>query len=332
MTEPDRFRTVVDAPKSRLSINHTHTILSLGSCFAETVGGLLHENLFKACVNPFGIVFNPASIAAGLRRLASERMYTNEDLFFADGQWRSWDHHGSFSAASVEACRNRINASFEQGCKALRTCDILMLTLGTAFAYVHTQTGAVVANCHKQPATLFTRRLLSIEEIAAQLKESLERLFASRPDCMCIATVSPVRHLRNCAHDNLVSKSTLVCALHKLEEAFPQLYYFPAYEIMMDELRDYRFYDRDMAHPASVAIDYLWERFVAACVEARSARFIAEWEPLRKAMNHVVSETAGGATREFARMQLDRLRAIGAKYPEVNLAPAVEYFTGLASN
>jgi hypothetical protein len=332
MIDRNRFFTPVDAPKSSSQISHNHTILCIGSCFAETMGGLLEERLFKACINPFGILFNPASMAKSLQRLQSRQSYSEEDLFCADGLWRSWDHHGSFAVTSVAECLNAINARFQQGCKALAHCDVLVITLGTALAYVHSKTGAIVANCHKQPSSLFTRRMLSIEEIVLDWSSVLTRLFAERPNCSCIATISPVRHVKNGAHENLVSKSILVCALHELQKSFPRLSYFPSYEIMMDELRDYRFYGRDMAHPTDVAVDYLWDRFVESCVEEKSKLFIQEWESVRKAMHHHVSGRYAEATQDFALAQLQTISLLTKKYPEINFEKAAGYFSGLMSS
>jgi len=188
------------------------------------------------------------------------------------------DHHSRFSSPTKEECLNAINRQYIAGAESLKNLDVLILTFGTAFVYQLTENGKTVANCHKQPRGLFTRKLLSVEEIVREYKEILGQIYRLRPKCLCIATISPVRHLRDNPHENLVSKSTLACAVHELEKAFPELYYFPAYEIMMDELRDYRFYEKDMAHPNGVAIDYIWEKFVDACVDDKSKRFIVEYE------------------------------------------------------
>lgn len=160
------------------------------------MGSLLEERLFNACTNPFGILFNPASMSKSLQRLQTRQSYSEGDLFCADGLWRSWDHHGSFAGTSVTECLDSINARFQQGCEVLAHCDVLVITLGTAIAYVHSKTGAIVANCHKQPSSLFSRRMLSIEEIVADWSAVLTRLFAARPNFSCIATVSPVRHVK----------------------------------------------------------------------------------------------------------------------------------------
>jgi hypothetical protein len=272
-------------------------------------------------------LFNPASIAALLRRLGSPEPYSIKDLFFADGRWCSWDHHGRFSASSPEESLALMNAGLEQGAAAFKNCDVLVLTFGTAFVYRLVKNGNIVANCHKQPQNLFTRELLSVAEIVDEYTRVFNNVNDLRPDTRCIMTISPVRHLRDDPHENLVSKSTLACAVHELEKAFPRLYYFPAYEIMMDELRDYRFYEKDMAHPNEVAVDYLWDRFVDACVDEKSRQFIGEYEQIWSAMAHRISQP-GDAAKEFARAQLEKVHELAKRYPEADLGPAAEYFAG----
>jgi hypothetical protein len=322
------FRTVVDVQKNPAAIAHGRRILCIGSCFAENIGERLKAFRFNVCVNPSGILFNPLSMAAAITRLIRQEPYSEKDLFFADGVWRSWDHHGRLSAASKEECLETINAGYKEGVEVLRNGDAMILTFGTAFVYQLVENGRTVANCHKQPAGLFIRKLLSVEEIVREWKEILSQIYRARPQCLCIVTISPVRHLRDDPHENLVSKSILACAVHELEKAFTKLYYFPAYEIMMDELRDYRFYEKDMAHPNEVAIDYIWEKFVSACVEEKSRRFIGEYEKIKSAMAHRVSG-GGDGVKKFAQEQLEIIMGIEKKYPEVPLDKEREYFSGL---
>jgi hypothetical protein len=328
MTDIPLFRTVVDVSKSPAGIAHGQRILCLGSCFAENIGNRLREFRFNACVNPTGALFNPSSIAACLGRLGEARPYNEGELFFDKGIWHSWDHHSRFSSASREECLGNINEKFSEGIESLRILDVLILTFGTAFVYQLTENGRIVANCHKQPDSLFARKLLSVEEIVRECKEIMGQIYRARTKCLCIATISPVRHLRDDPHENLVSKSTLACAVHELEKAFPKLYYFPAYEIMMDELRDYRFYEKDMAHPNEVAIDYIWEKFINACVEEKSRQFIRDFAPIRDAMGHRVMK-GGEAVKEFGREQLEIIQKLEKKYQEIMLDEEKKYFRSL---
>jgi hypothetical protein len=330
MTDIPLFRTVVDAPESPARIAHSDRILCLGSCFAEDIGEKLKAFRFNACVNPAGALFNPSSIAACLGRLGEARPYTEDELFHDDGLWHSWDHHSRFSSAIKEEGLNAINRQFIAGTESLKNLDVLILTFGTAFVYRLKETGKVVANCHKQPQNMFDRELVSIKDIADEWIMLLKDIFQHHPKARCIATISPVRHLRDDPHENLVSKSTLACAVHELEKAFPRLYYFPAYEIMMDELRDYRFYEKDMAHPNELAIDYIWERFVGACVEKMSREFIKDYEAVKNAMGHKVMK-GGERAIKFGREQLEIINKLEKKYLGISFTGEKEYFLKLGS-
>jgi hypothetical protein len=325
MTDRMCFRTVVDARKSRIKIGLGKRILCAGSCFAEHIGARLVASRFNACVNPTGPLFNPASMAALLKRLHTQEKYLETDLFYGNGLWRSWDHHGRFSAASSGECLAAMNAAFEQGVAAFKNCNVVILTFGTAFVYRLAETGRVVANCHKQPHDLFVRELLKVNDIVDEYTGIFNDIYKLNPNALCVVTLSPVRHLRDDPHENLVSKSSLACAVHELEKAFPMLYYFPAYEIMMDDLRDYRFYEKDMAHPNEAAVDYIWEKFIDACVEERSRRFIKDYDAVKSAMAHRVMGT-GEEVRRFAKEQLVRIGELEKKYPEVGMEKERECF------
>ena len=330
MTDIPLFRTVVDVPQSDIQMAHRQSILCLGSCFAENIGDKLVENRFNACVNPAGALFNPLSIAACIRRLADARPYTGDELFHDDGLWHSWDHHSRFSSTTKEECLNAINRQFIAGAESLKDLDVLILTFGTAFVYRLKETGRVVANCHKRPQEMFTRELVSVQNIVNEWSKMIKDISAHHAKARFIITISPVRHLRDDPHENLVSKSTLACAVHELEKAFPKLYYFPAYEIMMDELRDYRFYEKDMAHPNEMAVDYIWEKFVNACVEKKAREFIKEYEPVKNAMGHKVMK-GGKEAEKFGREQLEIVQKLEKKYPGIMLDEEKRYFAGLYS-
>jgi GSCFA family len=328
MSTADRFRTVIDVPEMPERISRHHRVLCAGSCFAETMGERLRGFRFDACVNPYGPLFNPASIASLLQRLDAPEPYVETDLFESDGLWHSWDHHGMFSAAASGECLAAMNTALAAGSAAFKKLDVLMLTFGTAFVYRLAANGRIVANCHKQSPTLFLRELLSVKDIVDEYARMFNHIYELRPDARCIVTVSPVRHLRDNPHENLVSKSTLVCAVHELQKAFPRLYYFPAYEIMMDELRDYRFYDADMAHPNEIAIEYMWEKFIEACVDEGSRKFIKEYKPIRSAMGHEVMK-GGVAVKKFGSEQLERVKDLEKKYPDMSFEKEKKYFATL---
>ena len=259
--------TPVPAPQAPFKLDFASGIVSLGSCFADEIGRRLQESDFHIEVNPFGALYNPASIASALHRLIEDRPIEKDDLVKHEGLWHSWHHHGSFShttpGATLTACNSRIHHAHT----ALKEANLLMITFGTAWIFEHE--GAVVANCHKLPPQLFTRRRMTVEEIVALWHPLLQELNAYYPHLNIMFSVSPIRHMADGAHGNQLSKSTLLLAIEQLlstSNSQPSTYYFPAYEIVLDELRDYRFFDEKMTHPTDLAVDVVWERFQHAAM------------------------------------------------------------------
>lgn len=234
----------------------------LGSCFTDNIGGCLLGGGFPACVNPCGTLYNPASIASALLDILYERPYTRDDLFQHEGLWHSWSHHSRFSGPDPDAVVEHINKSQAEASKALSKASALFITFGTSWIFRLTEEGRVVANCHKKPATLFQREMLNTQKVYGLWKKMLRELQARYPALKTVFTVSPIRHLADGAHGNQASKSTLLLAIDQLTQEFKDTsLYFPAYEIMMDDLRDYRFYAADMLHPSPVAIAYIYDKF-----------------------------------------------------------------------
>jgi len=241
-------------------------IVSLGSCFADTIGARLQEGDFHIDINPFGTLYNPASIADALQRIIDDRPITPADLVEHENYWHSWHHHGSFSRPTAEECLQICNDRTHQAHTALKEADLLIITFGTA--WVFERDGKVVANCHKLPPQLFVRRRMTVEEIVALWQPLLQRLTAYNPNLNILFSVSPIRHMADGAHGNQLSKSTLLLAVEELlntQDLSSKVHYFPAYEIVLDELRDYRFYASDMAHPSPLAVDIVYDRFQQAC-------------------------------------------------------------------
>ena len=234
----------------------------LGSCFTDNIGGCLLGGGFPACVNPCGTLYNPASIASALLDILYERPYTRDDLFQHEGLWHSWSHHSRFSGPDPDAVAEHINKSQAEALKALSKASALFITFGTSWIFRLTEEGRVVANCHKKPATLFQREMLNTQKVYGLWKKMLRELQARYPALKTVFTVSPIRHLADGAHGNQASKSTLLLAIDQLTQEFKDTsLYFPAYEIMMDDLRDYRFYAADMLHPSPVAVAYIYDKF-----------------------------------------------------------------------
>lgn len=329
MTTPPVFRTIIDVPANPRRIDHDKAALVVGSCFGEHMGSCLDSFHFPVCVNPTGVLYNPLSIAGAVERILAGREYTANEVFFDRGQWKSFEHHSRFNAATAEECLDKVNRSMRRAFDALERLGSVMLTFGTAFVYRRVSDGRVVTNCHRLPPSRFTRALAGIEEIVAACRGLLDTLYERFPELNVIMTVSPVRHLRDNPHENQVSKAHLMAAVYELERLYPGVYYFPSYEIMMDELRDYRFYDAGMTHPAPVAIDYLWRRFVEACVAPRSTRFIEAYTPVLTARSHRIENPASGETRAFAQGQLACVARLEEEYPEVRLEADRAHFESL---
>ena len=236
------FITPIQIPPSTIRIGYEHRTMIFGSCFAEAIGQRLSDLLFPVDLNPFGILYNPDSIAAAIRRLMDGNLFTADELTRYDDLYHSLLHHGSFSAPTADECLEQINARLSAGAEFLAAADRIIVTFGTSYVYRWKGTGAVVGNCHKMPDSYFRRERLSVDKVVHRWNLLLDSMVRRRPEVKWIFTVSPVRHLRDGAHENNLSKSVLHLIIEKLISLYPTIAnYFPAYELMMDELRDYRF-------------------------------------------------------------------------------------------
>lgn len=301
--------TEVGLPEYSFRFDHHTPSLFLGSCFTENIGRLMERWKFPVSINPFGVTYNPASVARQLEALMQRDAYGSEDLNHDSGRWFSFDHYTGFSSADQQKCLEDINQSFRPSKEKLQQASTLVLTWGTSWVYHYRHTGKVVCNCHKIPADQFTRARLSVREIINLYEALLPRLFTFNPHLKVLLTVSPVRHWKDGAHGNQLSKSALLLASEALEQRFPeQLAYFPSYEIVMDELRDYRFFADDMLHLNSLATHYIWEKFQGALLSEESQKIIAELEPLLRMEAHRSSDNNSNA--HFALLKkLEKKRA-----------------------
>ncbi len=281
------FRTLVNAKDFPFKITFKSNIMLLGSCFAENIGSMLKERKFIALINPFGTLYNPTSVSIVLNRINEGNKYNADELGYYAKKWFSFHHHTLFSDENKEECLSRINNSLVTAHNFYRKVDYLILTFGTARVYYYIKTGEAVANCHKIPSGEFESRMLTIEEIVELWASVIRSQISSNPQLKIILTVSPVRHWKDGATGNQVSKATLIIAMNKLAEMFEGcVFYFPAYEIMMDDLRDYRFYADDMLHPSNLAVNYIWEQFKQAAIDPAAISLSVEIEKVMKAMNH----------------------------------------------
>ena len=299
------------------SLKHSDRLLIMGSCFAEHIGGRLSQMKWRTEVNPFGVLYNPQSISEALERLLECRPYTEEELTcFPDGGWNTWMHHSRYSYPDKDEALGAINHSMTAASMMLGQADALIITLGTAWVYRLKETMQVVGNCHKVPEREFVRQRLTVEEIVETYTALLAQMWAVNPKMRVIFTVSPVRHLKDTLHGNQLSKATLLLAVDELCNRYPeQLHYFPAYEIVMDELRDYRFYAEDMAHPSSQAVEYVWERFVEHMTDHEAQAFIAQWNKIARALAHRPFHPEAEEYKQFVLQNKTKIENLKEKYP-----------------
>ncbi len=307
------FITPIQIPPSTIHIGYEHRTMILGSCFAEAIGQRLSDLLFPIDLNPFGILYNPDSIAAAIRRLMDGNLFTADELIQHHDLYHSLLHHGSFSAPTADECLERINARLSAGAEFLAAADRIIVTFGTSYVYQWKGTGAVVGNCHKMPDDYFRRERLSVDKVVHRWNLLLDSMVRRRPTLKWIFTVSPVRHLRDGAHENNLSKSVLHLIIEKLISLYPTIAnYFPAYELMMDELRDYRFYAEDMCHPSPVAIHYISDRFESTYMDAKTRAWLRRAEALHRDLQHRPIYPDSEAYRRFlvqTKLKQDQLRA-----------------------
>ena len=320
------FRTKTDITPLKPCLRHSDKLLVMGSCFAENIGTRLERMKFRTITNPYGVLYNPLSIAEGLTRLMERHPFTEEELHeFPDGGWNTWMHHSRYSNPDKQAALTTINNSIEQASCQLAEADVLILTLGTAWVYRLTETNEVVGNCHKVPERKFIRQRLQVQEIIEALTKVLGRLSEINPKLRVLFTVSPVRHLKDGLHGNQLSKATLQLAVDELCQTRPeQCHYFPAYEIVMDELRDYRFYAEDMAHPSMQAVEYVWERFVEHVTDHEAQAFITQWDKIARALAHRPFHPEAEEYKQFVLQNRMKIEILKEKYPYLEVQDEID--------
>ena len=313
------FRTIVDIPVSDIRIDHSTRMMLFGSCFSENIGRKLVQSKFQVDLNPFGILYNPFSILSSIRRLLSARPFSEGDLVSNNGIYHSLMHHGQFSDPDKDTCLHNISLLFNGAADNIKHTNLFLVTFGSAYVYQWKESGEIVGNCHKFPSRLFNRFRLSVEEITEEWEKLITDLKAIIPDVRLLFTVSPVRHWKEGAHENQISKSVLHLAIDNLGSIFPEnVRYFPAYEVMIDELRDYRFYDEDMMHPSSFAVDYIWQLFGNTFFSEETMRINEEWKEIRKAMEHRPLYPGTDAHRAFIKSTFRKLEDFAHNYPWIS--------------
>ncbi len=320
------FRTPLAPPDFPFDIHHRQRILCTGSCFAENIGEMLGRSKFQTDVNPFGILYNPLSIAEMLERLLENRRFAAGDLLEHEGLWHSLSHHGSFSKPDQTATLSGINRRMESAENFLKSADFLLVTFGSAVGFFYKKQNLLVGNCHKLPAAEFEKKTLELDTIAKTWSLLLDKLCVRQPGLKIIFTVSPVRYLREGFVQNQRSKARLILACEQLADKFEQVFYFPAYEIMTDDLRDYRFFEADMVHPNRLAIEYVWKIFGESFFTEETKKLNAEIEKIKAAAGHRPFHPMEAAHQQFLKKQLDNIADLKKRHPYLDFDTEEAHF------
>lgn len=289
-------------------------IMLLGSCFSTNLHNYLSSIYLDSNQGPFGNIYNPISIGASLDRLISNRGIERGEVFKVDGLFQHFDYYSKLGMDNKDDFMNKINSSIEDNHNYLRDCNLLVITLGTAFVYQ--KSDIVVNNCHKLPSSEFIRRQLNVDEIVEKLGDSFDALKKLNPNIEIVLTLSPVRHLRDSFTENSLSKAILRVAIDELKRRY-NLDYFPSYEILLDELRDYRWYNNDLTHPSQVAVDYIMDHFIQSAGDNRMLNYVNDIEKINRMVKHRIVNPLSESSRKFIKTREDKIEKIIEKYPEV---------------
>jgi hypothetical protein len=340
------FMLNINLPKADKLINHQHQILSVGSCFTEHIGNALTEMKFNVLQNPNGILFDPVSVCSSLVSYIQNKQYTGDDLFYLNELWQSWQHHSRFSGMDKESVLEKINQSQNKAHLFIKNADWLIITLGSAFNYrlkpeesklagipqiSILENGGAVANCHRAPAQFFQKNLLSITEIIEKLDNTMHQLFHFNKKLNIIFTISPVRHIRDGVVENNRSKARLIEAVHHMVHKFDRLYYFPSYELVIDVLRDYRFYDIDMVHPNYPATEFVLHKFQQTFMSDETVALSEEIKKIVIAGKHKASHPETEGHKKFLKSYHEKVKSYQQMYPYLDFEKELEYFSKVKS-
>jgi len=322
----------IDIKKLPEPIGYKDKLLLVGSCFTEHIGNALEELKFSVLQNPNGILFDPASVCKSLTSYIQNKQYKEEDLFQLNEVWHSWQHHSRFSNTSAAEAIQVINESQQRAHAFLKEADWIIITLGSSFSYrltalANNKTGEGVANCHRAPGQWFTKHLLSIDEIITMLDNTYHQLLQFNPKLKIIFTVSPVRHIRDGVVENNRSKARLIESVHHMVNKFDRLYYFPAYELVIDVLRDYRFYDIDLAHPNYMATSFVLEKFTESCIDPGARSLMEEVRKIVIAKKHKAFQPATTAHQQFLKAHAEKTKELMDQFPFLDLQNELSYFS-----
>lgn len=308
------FRTLVNIKPFAKKMTYDSKVVSLGSCFSNEMGKRLLDRKYDVLLNPLGIAFNPLSIAMQIEKSLDLDLFNEDDFFCRDGIYRSFLLHSDFSG-DLASTISKANDALRDANEYLFKADFLLLTFGSAFVYKHKEENYVVANCHKEDANVFKRELVTVDEITRVYKPLIDRIINLNPNICIVLTVSPIRHLRDGLEENSLSKATLRLAINELKTLYPgRVEYFPSYEIMMDDLRDYRFYAEDMLHPSSVAVDYIFERLSITTMTDDQIELMRRVEKIMDGVGHRMSDPQSASAKQFAAKLIMNMNELTDKY------------------
>lgn len=312
-----KFRTEIKCKPGSVKIDHQSNVVLLGSCFSEHMEEKFSYFKFNTFANPFGILFHPKAIEIAVQKCVNQTLYNQNDLQQFKEIWLSLDHHSRFDQRDQQLVLEGINKHIETGYRALEKASHVIITLGTSWVYKWKNDGRIVGNCHKIPQKYFTKELLSSEEILISLKQTITHVRSINKKASFIFTLSPVRHLKDGFTENTLSKAFLYKAIQELKED-ESIAYFPAYEIMMDDLRDYRFYKNDLVHPNEMAVDYIWELFKNSWISESSIEAMIQIEEIQKSLSHKPFDPESEAHKKFQRSLELKIEQVQTSFPQIN--------------
>jgi hypothetical protein len=322
-----QFQINLPIPEQDCKIQYPDAIALIGSCFTEHIGKRFADRKMPMLQNPHGILFNPISVCGSLRDVMRKQVYTQDHLFELHEMWHSWAFHSRYSGITPQEALHKMNTSVQKAHDFLKQSKWLIITLGSAFAYRHNDLDMHVSNNHRAPAAWFTKELLEIDFITQNIQQTITDLQAFNPILKIIFTISPVRHLRDGVIENNKSKARLIEAVHSLVTNNTSCYYFPSYEIVIDELRDYRFFDTDFAHPNYAATEYVWQRFKEAAIDKSAYALMDDLQEINMAMQHRTQNPTSNAHQQFLKNNLTKCHQLLAKFPNLQLDAELNYFS-----
>ena len=311
-----KFRTELKCRPGSKQIDHESKVVLLGSCFSEHMEGKFNHFKFDNFSNPFGILFHPLAIEKAIHDCIAKNYYSESSLLKHNDSWLSLNHHSRFNNSDAEKALDDINENIESGHSALKNASHVIITLGTSWVYKWNENGQTVGNCHKIPQKKFTKSLLNSEEILSSLKRIIKQIRSINQEANFIFTVSPVRHLKDGFIENSLSKALLLAGIHEVAKD-AGVFYFPAYEIMMDDLRDYRFYDKDMIHPNEIAVDYIWDLFSNSWVSQKSRELMTEIDDIQRSLAHRPFDSNSEGHKKFLTVLEKKINALKLRHPEI---------------